>query len=121
MATAIRSHLDSLLEDLTSSATSTAELSVAFASHIGCALYRPGDEVPAAGSFWVWHNQHRPVHAAKVRFTTFPACAQCGEDVRYLPVKGQRFASEWLRRDPDFMQSLAVKRRKSSFLKRKLS
>ncbi len=73
----------------------------------GNVYYSAGDQVPAPGSYWVWHKNHREPHAGKVRFTTFPACAQCGHSVRYLPMAKNDSATKWVRRDPDFRHALA--------------
>ena len=109
MASAGQPH-DSVFEEVVSNASSPAELSVAAASKTGSAFFRAGDEVPAPGTYWVWHKHHRDAHAAKVRFTVFPACAQCGESVRYIPIdEKEPTASEWLRRDPDFRYALVRK------------
>lgn len=75
------------------------------------AVYRPGDRVPAPGTYWVWHNEHRACHPAKVRFVAFPPCAQCGDQVRFEPAdESKSMPTEWLRRDPDFRYALARRR-----------
>ncbi len=75
--------------------------------------YHPGQPVPAPGTYWVCHQSHRPTHAAKVRFTVFPSCAQCGTKVKYLPAEAQKgLITQWLRRDPDFKQALKPVRRR---------
>jgi hypothetical protein len=74
-------------------------------------VYRAGDPVPVPGTYWVWHSKHREAHASKVRFTVFPNCAHCGDKVRFHPAEERKgLLTEWLRRDPDFKQSLAGKR-----------
>ena len=76
-------------------------------------VYRVGDPVPTPGTYWVSHQKHRPVHAAKVRFTAFPPCAQCGNKVRFITaVPEKRLVAEWLRRDPDFKEALKTVRRR---------
>jgi len=109
LASAVRPHNSALLDEIVSNASSTVEITVS-STEIGNSFFRAGDEVPSPGSYWVWHKKHRSVHAAKVRFTTFPACKQCGESVRYIPIDGEKStATEWLRRDPDFRYALIRK------------
>jgi hypothetical protein len=112
VATAIRSH--SFVEDLISSASNPAELSVVTTHKPGALLYAAGDQVPAPGSYWIWHHHHRSPHSAKVRFTVFPKCAQCGNNVRYLSMQGEPTATEWLRRDPDFKHALTGRANRKS-------
>ncbi len=100
------------MENVVHNTGGAAEFPVASAQQLGLVLFRAGDDVPAPGSYWVWHHQHRAAHAAKVRFPVFPECAQCGRDVRYLPMSAESSAPEWLRRDPDFRHALIRKGRR---------
>ncbi len=48
--------------------------------------YRPGEDVPATGVYWVYHYAHRISHPAKLeRGEKFPECHECGERVRFEP------------------------------------
>jgi hypothetical protein len=115
LATAVRPHHSALFEEIVSNPSNPVESYPASAPRTASLFFRAGDQVPAPGSYRVWHKHHRTIHAAKVRFTVFPACAQCGESVRYLPIDEQKSsASEWLRRDPDFRYALAGKGRKKT-------
>jgi hypothetical protein len=70
--------------------------------------------VPEAGTYWVRHAKHRPAHAAKVRFQVFPACAQCGDNVRFqLAEDTKPVVADWLRRDPDFKEALELDRKRN--------
>ncbi len=77
------------------------------AAQTATVIYRSGNVVPSPGTYWVCHHKHRETHAAKVRFTVFPQCAQCGTRVRFVPSGPEKGRiAEWLRRDPDFKQAL---------------
>jgi hypothetical protein len=47
-------------------------------------VYKPGEKVPVAGIYKVHHQAHRGPHEASFRSAEkFPACAKCGDEVRY--------------------------------------
>ena len=65
--------------------------------------FKPGDPVPDRGLYWVHHYQHRLAHLAKVRYITFPQCAQCNDRVRFEPAPMNADPKAmWLREDVDF-------------------
>ncbi|ABF40851.1 hypothetical protein Acid345_1850 [Candidatus Koribacter versatilis Ellin345] len=105
MATAVRANYSSD-ESISAAQTETSHA-------LQPATFRPGDVVPAPGTYWVCHQKHRITHASKVRFTVFPPCAQCGPKVRFLLADEEKGRiTEWLRRDPDFKQALKPVRRR---------
>ncbi len=69
--------------------------------------FKPGDRVPDSGLYWVHHYQHRLAHLARIRYQSFPECAQCGERVRFerAPMDTDPKAM-WLREDVDFRHAL---------------
>lgn len=71
--------------------------------------FRPGDPVPDTGLYWVHHYQHRLPHLARIRYQTFPQCAQCSERVRFerAPMDTDPKAM-WLREDVDFRHALST-------------
>ncbi len=109
MATAVRPHLNSPQEVTVSNSPSNV-------------IYRCGELVPTPGTYLVIHRNHRSAHAAKVRFTAFPECAQCGQSVRFIPSNAEKGQpTDWLRRDPDFRHVLSGKgRTKAARKKRKI-
>jgi len=65
--------------------------------------FKPGEPVPNRGLYWVHHYQHRLAHLARIRFSTFPGCAQCTERVRFEPAPiSTDPKAMWLREDVDF-------------------
>ena len=49
--------------------------------------YKPGEVVPESGVYRVLHSQHRSAHESTLREgETFPACRNCGGDVRFEQV-----------------------------------
>ena len=64
-------------------------------------VFQPGDEVPESGVYTVRHHLHRQNHSATVfKGERFPACAHCGNAVRF--VLARRAAR--IREDADFRQ-----------------
>jgi hypothetical protein len=48
--------------------------------------FKPGDLVPKTGVYRVLHHEHRAAHEATLRkHQHFPACARCGQLVRFWP------------------------------------
>jgi len=51
-------------------------------------VFQPGDEVPESGVYSVRHHLHRENHSATVfKGERFPACARCGNAVRFVLVR----------------------------------
>lgn len=47
-------------------------------------VYKPSQAVPISGVYRVEHNGHREAHEATLlQGETFPACAICGDKVRF--------------------------------------
>ncbi len=106
MATAVRPHVNSPQRVIS--------------DHPSDVIYRCGELVPTPGTYLVMHRNHRSAHAAKVRFTAFPECAQCGQSVRFMTADAEKTQpTEWLRRDPDFRHVLAGKGRTKAARTRK--
>ena len=50
--------------------------------------FRPGERVSQAGIYLVIHKAHRESHEAVVlEGATFPACRECGAQVRYRQLR----------------------------------
>jgi hypothetical protein len=48
-------------------------------------VFQPGDEVPESGVYTVRHYLHRENHLATIfKGERFPACAHCGNAVRFV-------------------------------------
>lgn len=61
--------------------------------------YKPSERVPVSGIYRVVHNSHRPEHEATlIEDETFPSCAMCGEEVRFIPTH----KATSIRQDRDF-------------------
>lgn len=78
-------------------------------------VFHPGEPVPSPGTYLVYHRRHRAMHPTKIRFSVFPRCGKCGDNVRFVAAEDMPRKStilEWLRRDPDFEQTLNPKRKK---------
>jgi hypothetical protein len=64
--------------------------------------FKPGERVPETGVYSVRHHLHRENHAATIfKGENFPACAQCGNAVRFVLVRRAARIVE----DADFRQS----------------
>ncbi len=69
-------------------------------------VFQPGDEVPESGVYSVRHHLHRENHIATIfKGERFPACARCGNAVRFVLT---RRASRILE-DADFSQETGGK------------
>lgn len=65
--------------------------------------FKPGAEVQTTGLYWVHHYQHRTSHLVRVGTLYFPACASCGENVRFEQAPYSTHARQgWLRDDENF-------------------
>lgn len=54
------------------------------ASGSGSNLFKAGQVVPKAGIYKVLHRDHRDPHEVSLNVNeTFPACRQCGDNVRF--------------------------------------
>lgn len=61
--------------------------------------FAPGDRAPRSGVYRTTHAGHRPEHFVTIfRGDTFPRCAQCGAQVRYVLQQG----ADGIREDRDF-------------------
>src|SRR4051812_17627906 len=68
----------------------------------------PGDQVPQAGAYRVYHYKHRMPHLVNTLLVEFPQCSKCAEKVRFEQTATDADAAgKWLRHDPDFMDTTA--------------
>src|SRR4051794_21995193 len=66
----------------------------------------PGEQVPEAGTFRVYHYRHRMPHLVNVLLVEFPQCSKCGDKVKFEQTATDASAAgKWLRHDPDFMDT----------------
>jgi hypothetical protein len=70
--------------------------------------FKPGDQVPFEGPYWVSHRSHREPHLCKTRFKVFPSCVTCGDKVRFTIYEGRQLKAGWLREDRDFQHAVAT-------------
>jgi hypothetical protein len=62
--------------------------------------YKPSQAVPISGVYRVEHNGHREAHEATLlKGETFPACAVCGDEVRFV----LKHRANDIRGDKDFV------------------
>lgn len=53
--------------------------------------FRPGDRVPQSGIYRIEHDKHRMMHHATLTGgARFPRCKQCGDAVRFIPIRPAR-------------------------------
>ncbi|MCU1285480.1 MAG: hypothetical protein JWO13_1830 [Acidobacteriales bacterium] len=78
----------------------------------------PGDHVPQAGTYRVYHYKHRMPHLVNTLLVQFPLCSKCGDKVRFEETATDaEAAGKWLRHDPDFMDTtVGIKVRKPTAL-----
>ena len=68
--------------------------------------FNAGDQVPEAGTYRVYHYQHRMPHLVNTLLVQFPQCTKCKEKVRFEQVETSADAmGKWLRHDPDFQET----------------
>jgi hypothetical protein len=73
--------------------------------------YKSGEVAEQSGVYNVVHENHRGQHLATVfRGQRFPACARCGDKVRFVLVRPAALIAE----DADFQQSIPPENPKSS-------
>lgn len=64
-------------------------------------VFQPGDLVPESGIYTVVHDHHRQRHTATIfKGRKFPACARCGDKVRFMLSQPATLVNE----DVDFNQ-----------------
>lgn len=69
-------------------------------------VFQPGDEVPESGVYSIRHSLHRENHTATIfKGERFPACAHCGNTVRFVLVRRATRIAE----DADFRQETGGK------------
>jgi hypothetical protein len=69
-------------------------------------FFQPADEVPESGIYQVLHYRHRLSHEATLlRGSNFPACTECGHNVRFRLVR----AAPCVESDRNFGRSDAVR------------
>ena len=57
--------------------------------------YRPGDRAPDSGIYRVVHHAHRLPHDVTIaKDTVLPACARCGEHVRFTYLQPASFVAD---------------------------
>ncbi len=71
--------------------------------------YRSGEVAEQSGVYNVLHEEHRTQHLATIfKGQRFPACARCGDRVRFVLVRPAALIDE----DTDFRQSASSENRK---------
>jgi hypothetical protein len=59
---------------------------------MGAKTYKPGQTVPTSGIYGVIHDGHAALHEVTcVTGEAFPACRECGQDVRFYRVRAVHY------------------------------